>query len=83
MNELGLGDSKDPIPIIGYYKNDLLPFMAPEILRNEDYSGQSDIYTFGMIMWELLSNRPPFYDVLYLIIQSSSIQLLMKIFVQA
>ena len=37
--------------------------MAPEILRNEDYSGQSDIYTFGMIMWELLSNHPPFYDV--------------------
>ena len=24
VNELGLGDSKDSIPIIGYYKNDLL-----------------------------------------------------------
>lgn len=63
VNELGLGDSKDPIPIIGYYKNDLLPFMAPEILRSEDFSKQSDIYTFGIIMWEFLTNRPPFYNV--------------------
>ncbi|CAB4414673.1 unnamed protein product [Rhizophagus irregularis] len=62
VNELGLGDSKDPIPIIGYYKNDLLPFMAPEILRNEGYTKKSDIYTFGILMWELLSNRPPYYD---------------------
>ena len=28
VNELGLGDSKDPIPIIGYYKNDLSSFMG-------------------------------------------------------
>ncbi|GBB97414.1 hypothetical protein RclHR1_02990015 [Rhizophagus clarus] len=62
VNELGLGESKDPIPIIGYYKNDLLPFMAPEILRNEGHSDKSDIYSFGILMWELLSNRPPYYD---------------------
>src|SRR6266498_5987280 len=62
VNELGLGDSKDPIPIIGYYKNDLLPFMAPEILRNEGSCKKSDIYSFGILMWELSANRPPFYD---------------------
>ncbi|CAG8534931.1 9208_t:CDS:2 [Acaulospora morrowiae] len=62
VNELGLGDSKDPIPIIGYYKNDLLPYMAPEILRGEQPSLKSDIYSFGILMWELSTNKPPFYD---------------------
>jgi len=62
VNELGLGDSKDSIPIIGYYKNDLLPFMPPEILRNENYSGQSDIYSFGILMWELSTEQSPFFD---------------------
>ncbi|CAG8614605.1 1315_t:CDS:2, partial [Cetraspora pellucida] len=62
VKELGLGDNKDPIPIVGYYKNDLLPYMAPEILQKKPYSVKSDIYSFGMLMWELSTNKPPFYD---------------------
>ncbi|CAG8594554.1 10008_t:CDS:2 [Dentiscutata erythropus] len=62
VNELGLGETKDPIPMIGYYKNDILPYMAPEILQNKPYSVKSDIYSFGMLMWELSTNKPPFYD---------------------
>ncbi|CAG8474665.1 6778_t:CDS:2 [Racocetra fulgida] len=62
VNELGLGDNKDPIPIVGYYKNDILPYMAPEILQNKSYSIKSDVYSFGMLMWELSTNKPPFYD---------------------
>ncbi|RIB19588.1 kinase-like domain-containing protein [Gigaspora rosea] len=62
LNELGLGDSKDLIPVIGYYRYDLLPFIAPEIIGGEKYSPKVDIYTFGMLMWEFSSNRPPFYD---------------------
>src|SRR5256885_517855 len=38
LNELGLGDSKDLIPVIGYYRYDLLPFIAPEIIGGEKYS---------------------------------------------
>ncbi|KAF0531894.1 serine/threonine protein kinase [Gigaspora margarita] len=62
LNELGLGDSKDLIPVIGYYRYDLLPFISPEIIGGEKYSSKVDIYTFGMLMWEFSSNRPPFYD---------------------
>ncbi|CAI2176995.1 10882_t:CDS:2 [Funneliformis geosporum] len=65
VNELGLGKNKNSIPIIGYYKNDLLPFMAPEILRNEKYTKKSDIYSFGIIMWELCTNSQPFHDKLH------------------
>ncbi|RIB22786.1 kinase-like domain-containing protein, partial [Gigaspora rosea] len=31
--------------------------IAPETLRKKEYTMASDIYSFGMIMWELLSGR--------------------------
>ena len=40
----------------------VIPFVAPEVLRGEDYTKAADIYGFGMIMWELLSGEPPFID---------------------
>ncbi|CAB5366226.1 unnamed protein product [Rhizophagus irregularis] len=38
----------------------VLPYMAPEILRNKPYTPESDIYSFSMIMWEFTSGIPPF-----------------------
>src|SRR5581483_4085664 len=38
----------------------VLPYMAPEILRNNPYTPESDIYSFSMIMWEFTSGVPPF-----------------------
>ncbi|POG73186.1 kinase-like domain-containing protein, partial [Rhizophagus irregularis DAOM 181602=DAOM 197198] len=38
----------------------VLPYMAPEILRNKPYTPASDIYSFSMIMWEITSGIPPF-----------------------
>src|SRR5215469_15475396 len=38
----------------------VLPYMAPEVLRNEPYTPASDIYSFSMIMWEFTSGVPPF-----------------------
>ncbi|CAG8501482.1 502_t:CDS:1 [Ambispora leptoticha] len=64
VNELGLGDCKDLMPIIGYYRNDLLPLFAPEILLyGATHTKESEVYTFGMLMWEFVVNRPPFYDI--------------------
>ncbi|CAB4414833.1 unnamed protein product [Rhizophagus irregularis] len=40
----------------------VLPYMAPEILRNKPYTPESDIYSFSMIMWEFISGNPPFSD---------------------
>ncbi|CAI2163576.1 8938_t:CDS:2 [Funneliformis geosporum] len=62
VNELGLGEGKELIPVIGHYRYDLLPFIAPEIIDGEEYNPKVDVYTFGMLMWEFSSNRPPFYD---------------------
>lgn len=34
--------------------------MAPEILRGEPYTEQSDIYSFGCICWEMPHHKIPF-----------------------
>ncbi|CAI2192115.1 13040_t:CDS:2, partial [Funneliformis geosporum] len=38
----------------------VLPFVAPEVLRGQSYTFASDIYSFSIIMWELISGVLPF-----------------------
>jgi len=33
---------------------------APEVLRNEHYSTQADVYSFGIILWEMATRHDPF-----------------------
>ncbi|RHZ61629.1 hypothetical protein Glove_346g141 [Diversispora epigaea] len=40
----------------------IIPYMAPELFKNQPYSYASDIYSLGMIMWELTSGHRPFHD---------------------
>ena len=39
----------------------VLPYIAPEVLNREPYTLCSDIYSFGIVMTELSSGKPPFY----------------------
>ncbi|UZO00462.1 uncharacterized protein OCT59_011595 [Rhizophagus irregularis] len=41
----------------------VLPYVAPEVLRGEHYTQASDIYSFGIIMYEAISEMPPYYDI--------------------
>ena len=38
----------------------VLPYIAPEVLNGEPYTLSSDIYSFGVVMAELSSGKPPF-----------------------
>ncbi|CAI2173810.1 5862_t:CDS:2, partial [Funneliformis geosporum] len=40
----------------------IIPYMAPEVLQGQKYTIKSDIYSFGMIMWEWMTGRRPFWD---------------------
>ena len=37
-------------------------YMAPEVVRHEEYDEKVDIYSFGLIMYYLSSGRRPFYQ---------------------
>ncbi|XP_063410984.1 mitogen-activated protein kinase kinase kinase 13-like isoform X2 [Mytilus trossulus] len=38
-------------------------WMAPEVIRNEPCSEKVDIWSFGVVLWELLSGEIPYKDV--------------------
>ena len=40
----------------------IIPYVAPEIFKGQKYTKASDIYSFGMIMWELMTGRRPFWN---------------------
>ncbi|RIB05906.1 kinase-like domain-containing protein [Gigaspora rosea] len=40
----------------------ILPYIAPEILNKHQYTKESDIYSFGIIMWEILYGKPVPFD---------------------
>ncbi|POG59554.1 kinase-like domain-containing protein, partial [Rhizophagus irregularis DAOM 181602=DAOM 197198] len=37
--------------------------IAPEILRGQSYTKAADIYSFGIIMYEVISGLPPYHEV--------------------
>ncbi|RIB13639.1 kinase-like domain-containing protein [Gigaspora rosea] len=41
----------------------ILAYVDPEVLNGKPYTTASDIYSFGIIMWEILYGRPVSYDL--------------------
>ncbi|CAI2164578.1 18997_t:CDS:2 [Funneliformis geosporum] len=41
----------------------VLPYIAPEILLGEPYTQAADIYSFGIVAYELLANSYPYADL--------------------
>ncbi|RHZ87838.1 hypothetical protein Glove_29g164 [Diversispora epigaea] len=48
----------DPEKIYG-----VIPYMAPETLSRGEYTQVSDIYSFGMVILEVLTSYPPYYNI--------------------
>jgi len=48
---------------------------APEVLRNEQYTEKADVYSFGIVLWELHTREDPFagmppFQVIFAVAQS-------------
>src|SRR6266496_2508692 len=41
----------------------VIPYMAPEVLRGYQYTKAADIYSFGIIMNEIMSEEIPYNDI--------------------
>lgn len=37
--------------------------MAPEILKGEKYECYSDVYSFGILVWEMITGKIPYKDL--------------------
>jgi serine/threonine protein kinase len=40
----------------------LIPYIDPKRFLNEPYSKKSDVYSVGVLLWEISSGKPPFED---------------------
>src|SRR5581483_7523583 len=41
----------------------MIPYISPEIFKSSSFSKESDIYSLGMVMWELTTGCRPFANV--------------------
>src|SRR4051812_28545466 len=57
ISDLGFCGPADQ-PLNSIYGN--LPYIAPEVIAGKETTFASDIYSFGMLMWEISSGQPPF-----------------------
>src|SRR6266511_3720893 len=53
-----LKEKDNPNEIFG-----VVPYLAPEVLSKKPYTKESDIYSFGMIMWTYTTGKKPFYNI--------------------
>lgn len=37
--------------------------MAPELLESKQYSKKVDVYSFGILLWEILARRTPYFHL--------------------
>ncbi|KAL6064801.1 Dual specificity protein kinase [Balamuthia mandrillaris] len=38
-------------------------WMAPEVLMNKEYDEKADVYSFGIVLWELLCGQDPWQEI--------------------
>eukprot|EP01087_Luapelamoeba_hula_P020947 TRINITY_DN7230_c0_g1_i2.p1 TRINITY_DN7230_c0_g1~~TRINITY_DN7230_c0_g1_i2.p1 ORF type:complete len:1005 (-),score=128.15 TRINITY_DN7230_c0_g1_i2:404-3418(-) len=38
-------------------------WMAPEVLMNKEYDEKADVYSFGIVLWEILTGQDPWQDI--------------------
>ncbi|CAB5321526.1 unnamed protein product [Rhizophagus irregularis] len=57
MGLCGEVSNKDETKIYG-----VMPYVAPEVLRGKPYTQAADIYSFGMVMYVIITGRQPFDD---------------------
>ena len=60
ISDLGLCWHNTSVVEIGEKIYGVLPYVAPEVLRGRPYTRAADVYSIGMIMYELWSGKKPF-----------------------
>lgn len=40
--------------------------MAPEVISGHHYSEKADVFSFGIILWEMASREPPYRSKIFI-----------------
>ena len=38
-------------------------WMAPEVINGQKYTEKADVFSFGIILWEIATRKPPYYGI--------------------
>ena len=38
-------------------------WMAPEVFKSEQYTTKADVYSYGVVLWEIICREPPFKNL--------------------
>lgn len=49
-------------------------WMAPEVIASQKYSEKADVFSYGIILWEIASREPPFKRTCILILDLTGLQ---------
>ncbi len=60
LSDLGLSQSRESRLQTVQQKSEAIRWLAPECFTRGTYTKQSDIYSYGVILWELLSGKRPY-----------------------
>ncbi|OIT26749.1 PREDICTED: serine/threonine-protein kinase B-raf-like [Nicotiana attenuata] len=63
VGDFGLSRFKDATFLTSKSGRGTPQWMAPEVLRNEPSTEKSDIFSFGVILWELMTESIPWSDL--------------------
>mmetsp|Transcript_41089 Transcript_41089/g.36427 ORF Transcript_41089/g.36427 Transcript_41089/m.36427 type:complete len:111 (-) Transcript_41089:248-580(-) len=64
LADFGLSSSKARFQKRKKFKRIGTPhWMAPEIMREEGYDEASDVYSYGMILWEMIARKIPYWGM--------------------
>ncbi len=58
--DFGIAKEKTSTSMVTYSTTGTYAWMAPEVMQGEAYNEKVDVYGFGMVLWELLTNELPF-----------------------
>ena len=58
--DFGMSGAADNVARSQDGKYGVIPYMAPELFRGQPHTMSSDVYAFGILMWELSSQQSPF-----------------------
>lgn len=63
LADFGLSKAKRISKSKSFKRIGTIHWMAPEVMREEQYDEFSDVYSYGMILWELATRKIPYFGL--------------------